>query len=99
MLLIGSTLIVFISLVAISIFIFKYKGESDFYSNCLKRIIPVLLIGLFAYWLPVDTLIEIRHHDHVKYAELYKKSLKDPTNKELQEELAREREKLSKEDN
>lgn len=53
MLLIGTTSLAVIMLIAGGIYLFKYKGKSDFYRGIFIRAIPVFVIGLVLCYMPV----------------------------------------------
>lgn len=82
------------AVVAGIMFFFRHKGKSQFYSTYFKRTIPILLIGLFSYLLPFDTLIAFKYRNHPKYAQLLKQSIRSPNNQELLDKLQKERERI-----
>ena len=93
MLIIGVESLMVISIIAGFIFIKRYKGQSEFYSRIFKRTIPAIIVGALFYWLPTDSLIDIKYRDRPVYSELLKQSIKDPNNEQLRQELEQEREK------
>lgn len=94
MLIIGSSQLTVIGLIALVIFITKYKMKSVFYSFALKRVIGWLLIAVAFYFTSGNTLIDIYYRDYPTYKELLKKSFDDPENEELYLKLEKEAEKI-----
>jgi hypothetical protein len=93
MLIIGNEFLTVVTIVAAFMFFIRHKGKSEFYPRNFKRMIPILCIGLFTYWLPLDTLIDIRYRDRPKYAELLKQSIENPEDEELRNKLQEQRKK------
>ncbi|MDH5597611.1 MAG: hypothetical protein OEY34_00720 [Cyclobacteriaceae bacterium] len=94
MLSIGVVQLSVVSLVAVYKLFTTNQSQIFFYRNAFKRIIPIYMVGLFMYLLPPDTLIDFKFRDYPEYAELLKKSIEDPTNEQLQQELQEERAKF-----
>lgn len=93
MLVIGTTLLAIIAIVALAMFIIRYKGESSFYKGVFIRIIPALVIGFLSWQVSADCLIDIRYRDNPKLAGLIKQSHKDPQNQKLIDQIQKELEK------
>ncbi len=52
-----------------------------------RRIILICGIGLLVFLTPQNTIIDIHHRNNPEYAELLKRSIEEPNNKEIQEKL------------
>lgn len=84
MMYIGIIFLVFILVVAS---IFYFRSRDRFYKRVFTRSIIIGLTGVLIFLLPMSTLIDIYFRDYPEYAELYKITLVDPQNMELQEQL------------
>lgn len=93
MLIIGTVFLAAQTFFGALIFFKKHKGRSEFYIKNFKRVFTILILGLISYWFPLDSLIDVRYRGRPKYAELLKKSVKNPDNEQVKVELELEREK------
>ncbi len=74
----------------------KYSStKSEFYARILKRAIVIGLIGAFFMLAPETSLLEMQYRNYPSYIDAVKKSLRDPGNKILWEDLQNERKKLN----
>ena len=97
LLLFGFCCLSIILLIAIA----KYeKTKSLLYTRVIKRIIIIGGLGLFLYFLPSNTLVDIKYRNFPEYAEALKNTLNYPSGIttaekiELDEKLCAEREKM-----
>ncbi len=73
-----------VSLIAL---IFYFRNKSSFYKRIFKRVAIYGGLGLALYLVPAATFVDIYYADFPDYANLYKESLADPENQELQKQL------------
>ncbi|NNC85012.1 MAG: hypothetical protein HKN75_02955 [Bacteroidia bacterium] len=78
---------IFTGIIFLIAFPFYLRNKTAFYNRIIKRILIISSVGLMAYVVPTDSLVDLYHGHNPEYAELYKKRLKDRDNVELQEEL------------
>lgn len=88
MLIIGLLSLLLILIISIVFYLIK---KSVFYVNIFKRIAIYGTLGVILYLTPSDTMIDIIYRNDKEYAELFKKSLKEPLNNEVREELIKRR--------
>jgi hypothetical protein len=79
--------LVALGIISVITIIFYYRNKINYYKMIFIRIGVIGGLGLIVYLIPSDTLVDIYYGDKPAYAELYKRVLADPYNKELNEEL------------
>ena len=67
--------------------IYYYKNKSTFYKRVLKRIAIIGIFGLVLNFTPSTSLVDLYYSDSPEYAEILKKVLKNPKDKELRNQL------------
>lgn len=98
----GATLTLIEGLIGISIALIistiKYFTTKDlFYVRVLKRLIIIGGLGLILLLLPKGFLVDLKYRNHPEYAKALKNILNDPLNKDFQDQLSVEREKMHNE--
>jgi hypothetical protein len=87
-------------LVAIIIGAIRYfKTKSKYYRNIFYRVIVIGGFGLLMILIPKIKILEFRFRDYPYYIETLKKAFKEPKNKELWENVEKERNKITNEGN
>ncbi len=72
-----------------------FKSKSNYYTKIFKRLIIFGVLTLTLVLIPQTTWIELKYRDNPALLDALKKSLADPTNKELQDKVTEEREKTN----
>jgi hypothetical protein len=73
------------------------KTKSTNYKKIFSRSIIIGCFGLLLYVIPSMTLFEILHRNHPAYVQAVKDLDADPNNKELQDEVERQKELMNSE--
>jgi alcohol dehydrogenase class IV len=75
--------------------VIKYmQNKSDYYTRILKRVTIFGGLGLLVFLTPKTTWIEFKYRNYPDYANAVKNSIADPDNKELQDKVGEERQKM-----
>jgi len=70
------------------------KNKSAFYTKIFKRVAIFGVLGILLLAIPAASWVELKYRNHPDYVEAYKKSLADPDNEELRNNLEAERQKM-----
>ncbi len=82
-------------LIIIIVVLIKFiTSKKSFYSNFLWRLGIIGIIATSLYCLSSESLLEMKYRNFPEYVEAEKKSMKDPTNKELERKATEERMKM-----
>jgi len=81
----------------VAIFFYR-RNKAEFYIRAFKRMAICGGLGLLLFSTPSATLVDIYYGDKPEYAELYKKVLADPKNRELQEQLRQMDEEMERQE-
>ncbi len=73
------------------------KTKNIFYINVFKRLLIVGGFGLILIFLPNGLLIDIKYRNHPEFAKALKNVTVDPFNKDFQDKLQEERQKMKDE--
>jgi hypothetical protein len=70
------------------------KFQAEFHKKLLIRTVPLLIFGALLFISPKTAWLDTKYRDYPNYVKAIDKLEKDPNNKELQENLRIEREKI-----
>ena len=71
-----------------------FKNKASYYNKIIRRIIIIGGIGIILFSTPTNTLIDIYYRNYPEYAEIFKQSIEEPDNIELQEQMEKKRQEL-----
>lgn len=71
------------------------KFQANFHKKLLTRTVPVFVIGTLLFISPKTAWLDTKYRDYPDYVKAIEKLDKDPNNKEFQEQLRLEREKIN----
>lgn len=75
--------------------IFYFRNKDEYYKRIFKRVAIIGGLGLILYLTPTNTLIDVRYGDNPEYAELFKKMLANPEDKELRDQWEQKSEEIN----
>ena len=85
------------TILPIAIF-FYFRTKAEFYSRVIKRVAFYGGLGLILFITPTDSIVDFYYGRNPEYAELFKKTLAEPENKELEEQLKQMRKDIRERD-
>lgn len=77
---------------------FYFQTKEEFFLRMIRRIAFYGGIGLMLFITPTDSIVDFYYGSNPEYAELYKKSLAEPENEELQKQLKQLRKEIRERD-